>query len=521
MKRFFNTTGLCNPDDHYMVDPFRGMFDSIYQLIESKQFFLLHAPRQTGKTTFLHELAHRLNREGKYISVAFSLESEGTPKDIEIIEIEKLFIESLYEAASKFIDNNELPPSPNNFQSSHALFQNYLFKWAERQVKPIVLLIDDLDALRIDIIPPFLAQIRDGFQCRPERFPGTIAFTGLHKIGEYQNRAKEGLNIPDSGPPFNILASSFFLPAFSKEEVRSLLLQHTDDTGQVFSPEVMDKLYEYSGGQPWLTNALANEIVREILGNDFSKPITPELVELAKENLIAERQTHLDSLADKVNEGRVRRVVMSIISGDTLNFDGYDDAIRYCRDLGIVTQTNPVQFANPIYREIVTRILNSSLHDSFNQELVETVWYVRPDGTLDMDKLLHAFVDFYRWNAESWLERYQYKEAGHQLLLMAFLQRIVNGGGRIEREMAVGNGRTDLAVFWKNQVFALELKINRNARSQEEGLRQISRYLDKLGQKAGYLILFETRSSEEIPWEQRLGWEVREYEGKQITLVKL
>ena len=102
---------------------------------------------------------------------------------------------------------------------------------------------------------------------------------------------------------------------------------------------------------------------------------------------------------------------------------------------------------------------------------------------------------------------------------MAFLQRIVNGGGRIEREMAVGNGRTDLAVFWKDQVIVLELKLRHDKLSESDGIQQISRYMDKLGQKAGYLILFEKKPSEELPWEERLRWEVLDVEGREVTLV--
>ncbi|MBK8043593.1 MAG: hypothetical protein IPK21_13620 [Haliscomenobacter sp.] len=92
-------------------------------------------------------------------------------------------------------------------------------------------------------------------------------------------------------------------------------------------------------------------------------------------------------------------------------------------------------------------------------------------------------MEFYRWHSESWLERFQYKEAGHQLLLMAFLQRILNGGGRIEREMAIGNGRTDLAVFWQDQVFTIELKMHHNSPVRTGRLQQLARYMDKLGQK--------------------------------------
>ncbi|MBE2206547.1 MAG: ATP-binding protein, partial [Saprospiraceae bacterium] len=235
--------------------------------------------------------------------------------------------------------------------------------------------------------------------------------------------------------------------------------------------------------------------------------------------LIAQRQTHLDSLADKIQEERVRRIVTNIISGGDIQFDGADDNLRYCRDLGIITTKSPVQFANPIYREIITRIMNAGFQESINQDIAQTSWYLNPDGSLNMDKLLDAFVKFYRRHSESWLERFQYKEAGHQLLLMAFLQRIINGGGRIEREMAIGNGRTDLAVFWKDQIIPIELKMHHDKWSQPEGIEQLGRYMDKLGQKQGYFILFEKKSSEELPWETRIRREIHEVDGKEVILL--
>jgi hypothetical protein len=135
-----------------------------------------------------------------------------------------------------------------------------------------------------------------------------------------------------------------------------------------------------------------------------------------------------------------------------------------------------------------------------------------------MDKLLDAFTDFYRWNSESWMDRYQYKEAGHQLLLMAFLQRIINGGGRIEREMATGNGRTDLVIFWKSQVITIEIKMNHDTRSEPQGIQQLARYLDRLGQKTGYMVLFEKKRSLELSWEDRIRREIHTVDGKEIIL---
>jgi hypothetical protein len=518
MKRFFNTTGPCNPERHYMVNPFRDIYDDVMRLIEAQQYFVLHAPRQTGKTTFLHALAHRLNLEGRFVATVCSLESAGYPS-ITVEDANAVFIQSMRRTASLFLDAPLLPPDPDHYPKSSTLLQKYLSDWCSALPKPLVLLLDEVDALYDDVLISTLRQLRDGFQTRPKFFPQSVAIVGLRDIREYRLRARADNPSIGAGSPFNVKAESFFLPTFSLEEVRGLLSQHTDDTGQEFPKEVVEKLFECSGGQPWLTNALANEIVAKILANDPTRPIHTGLVDEAKERLIAQRQTHLDSLADKLHEERVRRVVMAIISGEAPAFDAWDDAVRYCRDLGIITQSNPIRFANPVYREIVTRILNSGFADNINQDIAETTWYLRPDGTLDMDKLLDALVAFYRRHSESWLERFEYKEAGHQLLLMAFLQRIVNGGGRIEREMAIGNGRTDLAVFWKSQIIPIELKINHDRWSQAEGIQQIARYMGKLGQKSGYLVLFEKKPSSEMPWEERIRREVHEVDGKEVVLL--
>lgn len=518
MKRFFNTTGFCSPEKHYMVDPLRGMVKELYALIEKEQYFLIHAPRQSGKTTLLHALAHRINQEGKYIGCVMSVEQAGVPS-FTIEQANKAMTDALYVLSGRFLPEAERPFKPQHPISLH----NYLERWSTAQRKPIVLLIDEADSLWGDVLVSFLRQLRDGFQNRPQGFPQSVALVGLRDIREYRLKARADTPSLGAGSPFNVKAKSFFLSAFNLKDVTQLLQQHTADTGQRFSPAVIKKIYEFSGGQPWLTNALANEIVSEMLGDDYSRAIRPQMVETAKERLIAARQTHLDSLADKLREDRVRKVVMAIVSGEAPLFDDWDDSLRYCRDLGIIKNTKgEITFANPIYREIITRVLNSSFEGIMvGQEIYQTPFYVQPDGSLDMDKLLQEFQKFYRKNSEHWLERFQYKEAGHQLLLMAFLQRVVNGGGRIEREMAAGNGRTDLAVFWKDQVFILEMKIKRDNATKEEGLDQIWAYMDRLDRQQGYLVLFEPQSPKAVSWEQRTKWETLEYQGKQITVVEL
>ncbi|KJJ85718.1 ATPase domain protein, prokaryote domain protein, partial [Candidatus Omnitrophus magneticus] len=514
-KRYFNTTGFCRPEKHYMLDPLRNQ-SVIFDLIEKEQYFTIHAPRQTGKTTLLHELAHRLNKEGNYISVVFSVESAGYRSITEEIANKKI-INSLYSSSGQYLNKNNCPISPEKYTKDLTL-ENYLIDWAISQPKPIVLLLDEIDSLYDDVLVSILRQLRNGFQIRPKRFPSTVALVGLRDVREYKLKVRPTEASLGSGSPFNIKAESILLGTFTKEEISELYSQHTKDTGQIFSKEVVDRIYELTGGQPWLVNAVANEIVEKILKSDYTKTITIDHAEQAKENLIKRRDTHLDSLIDKLKEERVKNIISAIINGDGVLFDNYDDSLMYCRDLGIISETRPVRIANEIYQEIIPRVLNRNLQDSIEEE-GETKWYIKPDGKLDMDKLLKAFQKFYRRNSEHWLERFDYKEAGQGLLLMAFLQRVINGGGRIDREMAVGRGRTDLTIEFAGETFVLELKLKRYDDTKEEGLDQISRYLDTLGMTKGYLILFELKSSTVIPWETRIKWEEVSHQNKNITVV--
>jgi predicted AAA+ superfamily ATPase len=268
------------------------------------QYFLIHAPRQTGKTTFLHALAHRLNKEGNFIAVVCSMESAGyTSITVETANIN--FIKALAKMSKFFLGTENLSPDIAKYISGPSMLGDYLTDWCDTLDKPLVLLLDEVDALYDDVLISTLRQLRDGFQTRPNHFPQSIALVGLRDIRDFRSRARADNPSIGSGSPFNIKAESFFLPVFSKEEVRGLLDQHTYDTDQVFSEEVFEKLYSYSGGQPWLTNALANEVVSEMLKNDYSLEITLDLIELAKERLIEQRQTHLDSLAEKIDDSQI------------------------------------------------------------------------------------------------------------------------------------------------------------------------------------------------------------------------
>ncbi|MCF8168234.1 MAG: ATP-binding protein [Rhodoferax sp.] len=517
MKKFFNTTGPCFPERHYMVDPLKRL-RGVESLIDQGQYFVIHAPRQTGKTTFGLALMEKLNAEGRYTVLVSSIQPAAQGRDP--VQAMKIAAQCIAQDSRLYLPVAEQSPVVDASQQfpENGLF-HYLQQWSLTNTKPIVLLLDEVDALLDDNFLAMLYQLRAGFTARAKGgFPQSIGLIGLRDVRDYKIRIRPESQSIGTGSPFNVKAESFFMERLSPAEITDLLGQHTAVTGQVFEPDAIAAIEHLSQGQAWLVNALAYHIVQRILDNDSSQPVTKELVWEAKEVLIQRRDTHLDSLIDKLKEDRVRGIVNAIINGSELSDDRLNDALAYCQDLGIVSRKPPIRFANPIYQEIIPRVMSYHWQLSIPQDDADPFWYIK-DGQLDMDALLKAFQKFYRRHSEAWLSKYDFREVGRQLLLMAFLQRIVNGGGSITREMAIGNGRADLVVQYAEKTHVLELKLKYHSVSQEEGMEQLSRYLTRLDQGHGYLLLFELDDA--VPWDTRIQWQERQCEGKSITLVGL
>jgi hypothetical protein len=293
--------------------------------------------------------------------------------------------------------------------------------------------------------------------------------------------------------PFNIAVRSLTLRNFTAEEVRALLWQHTDETGQVFEPEASQLIFDLTQGQPWLVNALAKLAVEE-LETDPAHSITAELIEQAKEILIERRQTHLRQLTDKLREERVRRVIEPILAGGTLGNVPEDD-LQYVIDLGLIRNggLSGAVIANPIYREILPRALTSITMASI--PLLKPTW-LNADGTLNPDRLLAAFLDFWRQHGQPLLKSAPYHEIAPHLVMMAFLQKVVNAGGTLEREYAIGSDRMDLYLRYGDVRMAFELKVWRDGKGDplKRGLEQLDSYLSGLGLATGWLVIFDQRS---------------------------
>jgi hypothetical protein len=524
--RVFNIAGPCRPDWHYMIPP-EARLPGVVALVDHRAYFAVHAPRQTGKTTTMKAIARRLTKEGRYAALHFSCErARAFPEDVSAAE--RAVWGSIEDAAR--LDMPEPLRPPARVDSDTGLFLGaQLTRWAQSCPRPLVLVFDEIDALLGNSLISVLSQLRAGFPDRPTGFPWSVALCGMRDVRDYKSASGGGPVRMGSSSPFNIKEESLRLGNFTEAELHALYAQHTAETGQPFTEEALARAFELTQGQPWLVNALAREVVDK-LGVPRSEPITAAHLDAAKERVILERATHLDSLLARLAEERVRRVLEPLLAGEIGGSRTFDADFAYVVDLGLVAPNLPVRIANPIYREIILRVLASPVEAAV---YADPRSYVAADGRLDMDRLLHSFADFWREHGEILAGHVEYAEVAAQLVFMAYLHRIVNGGGFIDREDGIGRKRIDLLVRWPLtdtrgeralQRAAFELKVWRDRDKKGDplgqGLTQLDEYLARLGLDEGVLVIFDGRNAA-APIEERTRFEQAQTpSGRRVTVLR-
>ena len=361
--RKFDTAGPIRPELHYHIPPLdRVDLPEVLELIRDERYFVLHAPRQTGKTSALLALRELLNSGtvGEYRCAYINVESAQTAREdvgramgaiaMQIAgEAEDTLNDTATAEAAERMDTTRRPDS--------ALW-TVLRTWAKAADAPLVLLIDEIDAMVGDSLVSVLRQLRTGYAQRPARFPQSVVLCGVRDVRDYRIHASSEKEVITGGSAFNIKAASLRLGDFRRDEVGGLLGQHTAETGQEFAPGAVRAVWGQTRGQPWLVNALALEMC---FASGKPRPPRSPFFERdvfeAREALILRRETHLDQLADKLYEPRVRRVIEPLLGGSEGAHSAFD--AEYVRDLGLVAPKSPLRIANPIYGEVLPRVLTS------------------------------------------------------------------------------------------------------------------------------------------------------------------
>jgi hypothetical protein len=504
MSRWFNTAGPCRRDKHYMLPPLARL-PKLIRLIDQETYFVIHAPRQIGKTTAMLSLAEQLTTSGKYAAAVVSAEAaQAYSQDINGAELALL---NAWQTALRYWLPAEFRPPDWSQLTTGSRISQALSIWAEACPRPIVLLIDEIDALR------------DGYPRRPKGFPSSVGLIGLRDMRDYK-AASGGSDRLNTASPFNIKLESLTLRNFNELEVAELYQQHTNDTGQIFAPEAVQLVFYLTQGQPWLVNALARQLTEEI-APEPETTITPIMVEEAKEILIRRQDTHLDSLAERLRENRIKAIIEPMLAGLELG-DIPNEDIQFIQDLGLcrMDPLGGLAIANPIYREVLPRVLTVTPMASLPQ--ISPTW-LTTTGELDTKRLLHTFMDFWLQHGEALLKSASYPEIAPHLVLMAFLHRVINGGGTLEREYAIGRDRMDLCLRYGSVILGIELKVWRTSRPDPltKGLVQLEGYLDRLKQNSGWLVIFDKRTNA-LPLEERMETSLAQAaNGQQVVVIRL
>ncbi|MFZ4666617.1 MAG: AAA-like domain-containing protein, partial [Prochlorotrichaceae cyanobacterium] len=357
MKRFFNTAGPCKADIHYLLSPVDRL-PKVLDLIEQQGYFVIHAPRQTGKTTVMMALAQQLTESGHYTAIVLSVET-GAAFNHDPIGAQRHIVQDWWVMLQSMLPSELQPPSLTLLRETLGQdihIGNFLALWARKSPRPLVVFIDEIDALTDEALITVLRQLRAGFPQRPQGFPHSLALIGVRDVRDYKVKSG-GSDRLGTASPFNIKVESFTLGNFSLEEIKSLYQQHTEATGQIFLPDAIDRVFDLTQGQPWLVNAIARQLVQIIVPNP-AEPITIAAVNQAKELIIQRQETHLDSLVSILREPRVRAVFEPMLAGDGFDTIPEDDR-QFLVDLGLVRRdgSGGLIIANRIYQEIIPRVL--------------------------------------------------------------------------------------------------------------------------------------------------------------------
>jgi len=486
--RSFNTTGPCKPALHYVLPPMERAPTAI-ELIRGETYLAVSGPRQSGKTSLVGALVDTVNAEGWARAALLSCEPADQKYGVTTIdEAERALIPMWLEVLRHQLPDVDWPTWRMLQQESEAGFRLgiSLARLARASDRPLVLVLDEVDCLARIPFGRLLRQVREGFVRRPGGFPHSIVLSGMRHLRDHDI----AMGGDGSGSPFNIV-EFITLGGFSREELVRLYAQHTADTGQRFDDAALDLVWSQTRGQPWLVNAIARLCVQELVP-DRDQAIAPSHVEEAIHRIETRHPTHLASLAHRLAEERVLRVVAPVVVGDAPRVSSEDE--RYAVELGILERgpMDRLRPANPIYARALLRLFAEPERKALAS--LAPTWLV--DGQIDLERLKENFLAYWARHRDMMKDRVSHPESVAHFGLMTYLDRVANGGGRVDREFAVGSGRLDLLLVHGTLKLPIEVKVHRDHGGDPvpQGLEQLDRYCAGLGVGDAWLVVFDQRT---------------------------
>jgi hypothetical protein len=492
--RKFNITGKIIPEKHYYVD-LTPQIEKLMALAEEGTYFVINRPRQFGKTTVLNFFARRLQASNQYAPALISFESFTQRPDITETEFYRRVAKLIGEELELVVDFSNLKTNDSEIDSRDDFFDSMRQTCRRLSPRKLALLIDEIDAVPETVVIGFLAGLREMFLERDRKpAPHAVCLAGVHDIKNLKARYRDETLSIGSASPFNI-AVDYELSPFNRENIRQYYMQHTKETGQVFDDKTIERVHHVTNGHPWLVSVLAKTLVESIVPNRKHK-ILVKHAEEAIQKLINSRNPNFESLFKNARHPRLFPLVLDLLTGKRREYniqaDNIDLGVRY----GIFSEENQqLVIANRIYTQVLFKHFKEELGGWGVEEIVDRSELEDKSGHLDFRQVLDKFQAFIRSKGAAVTKHSDFKEATGQLLLLCYLDSIVNGRGWTFKEVQSGKGRIDVLCCYGNQKEVVEIKLWYGGRRYESGLTQLVKYLDSEGLDHGYLMVFDRREN--------------------------
>ncbi len=519
-RKKFNDTGLCVPGRHYMVDISRKI-EQIVALIEEGEYFCINRPRQFGKTTTLSQLARTLNAMPDYLALNISFEDIDTETyrhqatflhEFSMMLVERFELLNVQEGA-------ELIESQLKHISNMRALSRVITKLVQHKLpdKRIVLLIDEVDkSTNNQLFLDFLAMLRKKYLQRNEGLDATfqsVILTGVHDVKTLKAKIR-----PDDqkkyNSPWNIAIDFSVDLSFNSAEIETMLRQYQEEKQiEMDVPALADRLHYYTSGYPYLVSKLCKFIDEQIVPKRDNRNWSLADVESAFKMITHEGYTTtlFDSLTKNLeNDQELYDMVFQIaMNGTPHTFTIADPVINVGHLYGILAEfEGQCVIHNRIYEQRMYDYMMSKLmRTKYGQINSRAGLEYFHDDRLDVQLILHKFQTFMKEHYSNRDEDFLEREG--RLLFLAFLRPILNGKGVEFKEPNVADERRmDLVITYKNTRSVLELKIWRGPKAHQEGLKQLSDYLDTCCLKEGYLLIYDfnknkTYKQEEITFQDK------------------
>ena len=514
MKRF-NTTAVCIPSKHYMVDLSQRVTE-IKKLVDDGKYFTINRARQYGKTTTLMALKQRLKTE--YIVLSLDFQSV----DHDVFENGATFSQAMSRIIMDAHEFEDVPVPENTLSELEELNNSdpqkikmdnlfrILKRWIKHSEQPIVLMIDEIDsATNNQVFLDFLAQLRDGYIGRDT--DGTPAFQSVILAGVTDVKHLKSKIRPEDqhkvNSPWNISADFNIDMSLSEEGIRGMLDEYEADhhTG-MNTGEIAKSIREYTNGYPYLVSRICQKIDTDLVPGVFNSlhdAWTQYGVDEAVKKILSEPNNSLfDSLTGKLtNYPELRSKLRAILMrGETFAWLPYDEEQQQLFVYGFIRNNhNTVALSNRIFEMLLyTHFIGESNQNNDLKQIAARMKsaFVDEEGGLDIPKIMDHFIRehnrIHKDKTDTFLE-----EEGRERFI-TYVSGIINGTGTYSVEEQLRDyRRTDLVIHYLGRRYVIELKIWHGERYNSEGEKQLTGYLDYWNLNTGYLLSFNFNKEKE------------------------